>query len=225
MKKERMFFLTIIIILAIIIYLKGCGGSKEPIEKLVYDYKTDTLYIDRPFEIIKTITEVTPPRYITKYKTDTVEVSIEVIPNYLQLKIAGLQDSIKIHQQYLAKYPGNSKLIEFKLNSDTFDITLLDTAANIFTRSYPIDLKYYKYQFRDNDLHHEDINYRKPKKKLDFKSLYASGGYDFISKSPTLGLDYTLNFNRIRVSTGSIILLNTNPTILLQAKLGLRLLK
>jgi len=224
MKIERLFFLSITIILIIIILLKGCDQDKEPTVKLVYDYKTDTLYVDKPFEVIKTIFETTPPRYITKYKRDTVKVFIEVIPNYLQLKIEGLQDSIKIHQQYLAQYPGNSKLVEFNLKRDTFDITLLDTAANIITKEYPIDLNYYNYQWVNNKLHHEDVIYNEDK-KFDFKSLYATGGYDFASGSPTLGLSYYLEWTRLKISAEPFIMLNQSPTLVFQTKIGLRLLK
>lgn len=223
--KERIFLLSVIIILGIILYFKGCG-NKEPKKEIVkYNYITDTVYQDRPYRVNKLIIKETPPITLTKWKTDTVKVEIEVIPNYLLVKLDSLKDSLKISQQFLAKYPHNNKLIDFNLNKDSFDIALLDTGGNILSKKYPIDLNHYRYQWYNNDLHHKKIPYKDPRKKSDFKALYLSMGYEPFLKAPSLDLSYNLNINRFKLGSSATMFFSNDPMMVLQAKIGFRLLK
>ncbi len=225
MNEDRRFYILIIIILALLLYFKGCGKSTEVKEILKYNYQTDTIFISSPFTLSKEIKTITPPKIITKYIRDTLTVYVEIIPDYILVKIKGLKDSLKISQQFLAQYPINSKLIEFNLNKDLFNITLLDTGANILTKEYPINLNHYKYEWYDNELHHKKINFKESNKKMDFKSLYLEGGYDFITLSPIMSLSYQLKFKRLKLSIGSDLLMSNNPQLILNTKLGLRLFK
>ena len=227
MSKERIFFLVVILVLIIIILLKGCGGS-EPEVKIDYKYKTKFVDVPVPYEVIKMIEDTTPPSLVIRYKDVPVPYEVQVVPDSMKLLIRNLEDSLKsvlIDKRFLTKFPSAAKLINFDLKYDSLNITILNTQGETNSKLYPMDFDNYKYQWYDNQLHHEDFKRKKPKDNTKWKQLYGGAGYDFIQQAPVLGFDYNVKFKRVKVTAGTTMHLQANPFITGTAKIGFRLFK
>lgn len=205
------------VILTWVILLFCCKGNfSKP--KVEYIYKTDTLYVDKPFEIHDTLIKITPPRYITYYK-DTgsyKNITVEKIDTNLLVRIHELEDSIKIHENFLKKHPFASKLLELELQKDSLILTTMDITSQVESKIYPIDLNFYGYQYSDNVLRHDTLKSNiKPKKNKSLfkKSLLIGGSYSILNKVPLVILEYPLTYRQVRLSLESTASLETTPNL------------
>tara|TARA_R110002012_G_scaffold315642_1_gene529715 strand:- start:2433 stop:3113 length:681 start_codon:yes stop_codon:yes gene_type:complete len=204
------------IILTWLILLLCCKGNDNN-TKVEYIYKTDTLYIDKPFEVHDTLIKVTPPKYITYYK-DTGSyhnITVEKVDTNLLVRIHELEDSIHIHEKFLKKHPFASKLLELELRKDSLRLTTMNITSQVESKIYPIDLNFYQYQYSDNTLRHDSLKQSKsPRKNSNVKrSLLIGGSYSILQKTPLVHLEYPINYRRVRLSIESTASLETTPNL------------
>lgn len=230
MNSRDKYFLGIIGLLILIIILRGCGDKPNP-TKPDYKYITDTLYVDKPYQVIKTVTKITPPKTIIKWKRDTVtqwkiKYPQDSSSSTLTLNTPDSSQQIKIDEAFLTQYPGNSKLINADLSLDSFKITTLNIQGQIQTEIYPMYYDRYQYQWYDNKLHREKIKPKKVKDPDRFKQLYVNVGYELLSASPFIGVDYQITLlKKLRFTANTQIDLQTIPTLRVEGKIGYRLTK
>lgn len=223
---------TILLIYLLFLEFKRDKGLLPEQAKEMYDYKTDSLYKDKYYQLKKLYDKVTPPLIVEKWlpgepgenKID----SIAFIPGEVLVYIQGLEKELKIKEGFLSKYPNARKLIEMKLQKDSLSITTMDINADIYTNKYPLALDYYKYQWYDNQLHNSPFeNKSSSRKNPDFRynGLFVNGGYDFTLKKPTTGLEYNLELGRFKLDAEFKSTFEKKPEFNAQAKIGYRLFK
>lgn len=207
----------IIGVIITLIALSVCCKDKPIKPTVEYVYKTDTLYVDKPFEIHDTLIQVTPPKYITYYR-DTGSyhnITVEKLDTNLLVRIHELEDSIHIHEKFLKKHPFASKLLELELKKDSLRLTTMDITSQVKSDIYPIDLNFYRYQYSDNKLRHDSLKQSKSPRKLhDYtQSLLIGGSYSILQKAPLVHLEYPINYRRIRLSLESTASIETTPNL------------
>lgn len=223
----------IIIILLILTLVKGNNKSPISIDN-PYTYLPDTIYVDSDYskeiqELRDKVSDLikTPPKVIYHYdKPNNTTTKIEKVPDSIILYIGELQKRLAISDQYLKNYPENHKLIDISLFRENMDITTLAIDGSLKKEQYPLYLDHYEYYWVDNELRHKKRDkpyvYTDPDK---WKQLYINSGYDFITQSPNLEVDYSLLFKRFKLSAEAGAFINQDPTFYSKITLGYRLLK
>tara|TARA_R110000803_G_scaffold14360_2_gene39911 strand:+ start:555 stop:1244 length:690 start_codon:yes stop_codon:yes gene_type:complete len=189
-----------------------------PKPKIEYIYKTNTITKYVPFKKDKELDKVTPPKTIIKY-IDTGSyhtITIKQIDTLLVVNNTSIEDSVKIHENFLKKYPMASKLIQLDLNKDSLRLTTLDISSQVNTHSYPIDLSFYKYQYSDNIITHDSLKIKpdKPSSKSIFpKSFLLGGSYSLVEKTPLVNVEYPITYRQVRLSIESTMSIETTPNL------------
>lgn len=220
MKIERI-LITLVIGIAIGFLLTRCNQETIEVEKLIYNYKTDTIIQKIPFQVLDTLIEYAPPKTIIQY-VDTGSykyITVEKVDSNLIVQIEKLNKEITIHENYLKKYPTASKLVELKLDYSTLSLTLLDIDAKIKTSIYPIDLQHYKLQYINDSLRFKDIIIDKPKPKIKFNGdIYTGIMYEFLSRTPLANVSYVTKYRNILFQLDPAISIETTPKLYIYLK-------
>ena len=227
------FFIVVITMLLIALIFKQCNRENQTViqTKNLYKYKTDTVYVNSEYKdkyekLIKDYSKKskpTPPKSYTIWKTeDPKYITIKKVPDSILLKIDSLNKKIAISDSYIKNFPKNDKLINFGLKLDSLNITTININGNTITKNYPLYLDKFSYQWYDNELHHYDIKNKK-KLKNTFNQLYINGGYDFLFKKPTIGAEYFIIINKLKLGVNSNIILQPETKVNLGVNLGYRL--
>ena len=147
-------------------------------------WKTDTVYVDKPYNVPVPYGIKVPPRIITYYEVDSSAIdSLKILIAQDSIKIHGLQSMIYIHQNYLKQYPVNPKLINLDLSFDTLSLSLLNINGTTYSVDYPIFIKYKKYNWSNDGLTSEE-NIRKIPKPKTYLEYKVGAGYDLLYLSP-----------------------------------------
>lgn len=232
MQNKDYFYIAIIGILAIVIMVNRCTEKPKPEKHYVYE--TEIKYSDEPFKKIEdrlkgleNKIKETPPTNITYYPSPNTETTIiEKIPDSLLVYISELEKQITISDNYIKQFPQADKLIDFTLGIDSLNLSLLGIGGNLRQESYPLYLTKYNYYWKDNKLYHKDREKQTTltKKSNTWNQLYLTGGYEFLYKKPTIGLDYSVKIGRFRLSAEMDLYWVTRPEYLGSLKVGYRLL-
>ena len=84
----------------------------DSITTIDYQYITDTVWKDTLYLIGDPYPIPTPPRIITKYKTDSIAIkNLQLLISKQDVLIAGLKDTITLRESYLKQFPSHPKLI------------------------------------------------------------------------------------------------------------------
>lgn len=182
---------------------------KDPVPEQVisYQYVTDTVYVDKPYEVPVPYSVPTPPRTITVYKVDTAAVeNLKLILHQRELRIAGLLDTISLHQNYLKQYPSNPKLVGLSLSRDTLNLGLLQISGQIEERSWPIDLNAWAYNWNFNSDLSRHATQPPPIKKPELFQLFVGGGADLLAPSPYGSLRAEFHIKKFRIYSDANLL-------------------
>ena len=212
--KKSVIITLLIIIIGLIIY--NTFIRKYPILDPIinYEYITDTLYIPKPYSVPEPYPVPTPPRIIIRYEVDSITL------NYYKLKIskqniliAGLLDTIAIHENYLKQYPSNPKFIDMFLIRDTLSLGLLQILGHVENKSWPIDLNRFDYKWDYiNNLTRRDTKLP-PLKEKSYVKYFGGGGVDLLWLSPYIDFTVEKELQRIRLySNINLGLLNKNSS-------------
>lgn len=205
--------------------LRGCEGTQNT--KVEYVYETDSVLIPIPFEVHDTLRLTAPPRLVRIYIDTTpsnsvVECDKEIIT--LHDTISGYKDTLA--HDFLTKFPRSQKLIELKLHRDSMNITLMDMKARVKTLTYPMDFNHYQYQFMSDSLRYEELEKPKISKTLISNSgVYAGVGYEVLSKTPLVNLDYQIQMNRLQGLIQIASTLQTTPKLSVTAGVNYKISK
>jgi len=222
-KNNRIPIMIIITLVIVIILLLQCDGQRDK-GKVDYTYITDTIYVNKPYEIIKTITKKTPPKTIKIY--ETVYIPADTVYKWKdKIIIITKKDSFSYNENFLTRYILSPKLLNIDLAFDTMNITILDTAGITSSQIYPLDFSRYKYQWYDGQLHHKKLLFKNFNKDWNFTGLYANVGFDFFKLSPLIGIDYSINWRFIRIRSNFNLYINQNPSLSLDLGVGFKLIK
>ncbi len=215
MKNVREYLVGMVIGAIVIILLLNYNNKIGSTTKIEYEYVTDTLTVYEPFEVHDTLELLAPPKTFIVY-IDTTPSDMVVNCND---SVITLHDTITnytdtMDYDFIRKFPKSNKLVELKLNMDSMEITLLNNKAMVWTQKYPMDFKHYRYQFLSDSLMYEEL----PKPKLSERvnlnhSLYGVGEYEFLSKTPLVGLEYLIQMNRFNIRFKSTSSIETSPNL------------
>lgn len=206
MKKIKS-FLEIILLTIIVGIVVWYVFFNKPIPEVVYEYTTDTIYDSIPYSVPEPYAVYTPPITLTEYMIDSALLdSMELLLQDQYIIIAHLQDSIKVHANYLKLYPLNPKVLGIDMKKDTFEIGLLEIAG--ITRSYrwPIDLNFYSYRWNLEDgFTRERLKptLLSPTLKEPFANYFVGGNVDIFHRTPmiTARAEKQLSSVRLYIST------------------------
>lgn len=196
----------LIIVLILILIFKFCEDSKNEINEIDkkpdYNYKTDTIYVDRPFVPKEHIGEKTKPKTKTFYENEKPRFKVSCKDSIITIR-----DTIDTSQvfylspDFLKLYPSSPKLLNLELKKDSLSLTLMDSMAKVFTDYYPIDLLYFNYRINETgEMKREDLNY-KPKKYVS-KGLFVGAEYRVNKNIPLVFINYDYPIKSLESSIG-----------------------
>lgn len=162
-------------------------------------WKTDTIYVDKPYEVPVPYGVPSKPRYITIYEVDSSLIdSLQIIIDDKDFTITGLEQEILISKNFLKLYPNNPKLIDLELLFDTLSITMLNVSGVVSKLDYPIFIEHYKYRWSNGEFTKEkNIRYVPQQKQyLDYK---LGGGYDLLYLTPYLQGEISKGFSKFEL--------------------------
>ena len=212
----------------IILYQIFFVKYNKPSDVAMVKYITKEIIKEVPYDIPAEDKNEKPvqPLIITKWlPSQVIEIdSARIINDYLIIhKKEGPVETIKTN--FLVLYPNAPKLLDFNLNREYLNITTFTKDSKVITNTYPLYLDTQEYIFRDNSIN--TIERKEPitKSQMKWNELYVNTGYDVRTKLPTTGLEYNLNLGRFKLDLNSRVIINTDPTLDLNAKIGYRLFK
>ncbi len=219
----------ILVIIYILLHLKGCK-VKDVLEYWQDPtFKTDTIYLKVPYEVKgDSFAYKVPPKVIIRYlplpdNGNKVKCSTD--------SLLGIIDSMgkeiqKVNKKFLTNFPKAEKLIYGYFKSDSLKLDLLSTQGVMETKIYLTNYNKFKYEYKDNQLRADTLKTKVDPKKSENKlsqSLYGSGGYEIVGKTPTISLDYYLKYKMFQVAAEPQLLIMKNPELMINLKLGYRI--
>lgn len=200
--KKTLIIILITIIIGLIIWDTFIREHKilDPIITIDYQYVTDTIWKDTLYLKGDPYPIPTPLKYLIRYKIDSTAIkNLKLILSEKNLYIAGLKDTITLHESYLKQFPNNPKLIELSLIKDTMVLGLLQISGQAESKSWPIDLNRFDYRWDYvNDLTRRNTKLPPIKEKF-FAEYFVGGGYDLIWRSPYISGEIEKDLQRIRL--------------------------
>lgn len=172
----------------------------KPITLIDYQYSTDTVWVDTLYLIGDPYPVPTPPRTIIRYEMDSVALNyLKLIISKQRIYIAGLKDTITLHENYLKQFPSHPKLIELSLIKDSIMLGLLQISGQAESKQWPIDLNRFKYRWDYiNDLTRIETKLP-PIEEKPFAEYFVGGGVDLLWRSPYISGKIEKDLTRIRL--------------------------
>lgn len=175
-QKIRTILLGLLAIFTLYCYWVGIKSFfHKPVKPPTYleVVKTDTVYVDRPYEVPKPYKVYQDPKTIIEYRI-VKEKDLEALKK-LQLRISedsilltGLKEKISIHENYLKQYPKSPKLLTLDLTKYELALSLLDITGTSKTYMYPISTRDFKYRWVDGTLGSKPDPYPKQRNRLNY---------------------------------------------------------
>lgn len=217
--------LLILILIGVVLYLVWQIRNIEPTVEHHYEYITDTVEIEVPFEPLPTIGINTQPITVYKYPIPTYQdldhITLSFTDDSLITVINHLQDSLKIHQNFIKLYPENPKLLNLSLTQDSLKLSTLNIQGQVHQDVYPLYLQRYNYNYGLEGLGRTPYN-RPSDFRLDYY-VFTAGGYSFTEKTPLIMLRPGITLNRLSLEMGSSLYLKQEPTLRLDLALGYKI--
>jgi len=172
------------ILIGIILYSRF---SKPLPPSKQFVYKTDTVYEDVPYEVLKGFKDTTKPKTITYYIPQPFldSIKIKYLEDSLKFIISNLEGQVEIHANYLKQYPNAHKLISLDLIRHNFSLTTLNISGNTQTNTWPLDLDNFQYRYVNNFF--SEIELKNPISpptlwELYKPELWLGGRYDILNQ-------------------------------------------
>ena len=222
-------------IMVTLFFMDGC--KKEVLEYWeVGGFKTDTQYVDVPYEVIiekiDTFEKIVPPIMVIKFRDAKDDGSvIDCQDDSLIAVIDSLGNKIKsIDKHFLTRFPNSFKLIYGLFTKDSLNLNVLKPNGDIYSLIYGVNYNRFKYQWINNEIRAEELdkvlsNSSTKQKRKFTHGFYLSPGYDILDKNLTTSLNYILQYKRFRGDIEGRISIETQPTLMLHGKIGIKLAK
>lgn len=219
----------ILILIYLLLHLKGC----KPSDVLEYwqnpNFKPDTVYIDKPYEVKgDSFAYAVPPKVVIRYlPLPDNGNKVKCLTDSLLSVIDSMGREIqKINYKFLTHFPNSPKLVYGYFKADSLKLDLLSTQGEVETKIYLTNYNKFKYEFKDNQMRADTLEVKthptKPPNKLS-QSCYVSGGYEPFSKTPITSLDYYLMYKNLQAAVEPRLMIRRNPELMLNLKLGYRI--
>lgn len=177
------------------------------------NFKTDTVYLSRPFELKKdSFPNYVPPKTVVTYTAPNVTFYLN-IDSLIQVISKDHMDTTKIDSSYLTQFPTNPKLVYGYFVKDTLKLSLLKTDGEIYTEDYLVDYGKFRYEYFNNKLRAiEKPTAKLPSIKSDM-GYYLYGGYDLINSSILVKPRVSGNMGRVYLELETPVTLNTRVSL------------
>lgn len=194
--------ILLLVLIGIILYLSGCpkkdkypGGSflQKTVVYLPDTIHKGTIYIPDTQKLLYSVF----PQQVIYYKPLNPVGQVICDNDSLVLVIDSL-NKIIIPQAFLLNSPQSAKLLSGKFDKDAIILDLLLPSNQTFSLNYPVDFSQYTYRFNNGGM--QAAIYKTPFLKRFSQGLYVSGGYNYINSQPLLGIDYNIDYQRLRFS-------------------------
>lgn len=233
MKLENISIKSILIIILattviVLLSLRSCDKDKPVIADTTHEieYITDTLYKGKYDSLVKVKGKPIKPKTLINWLPSKPQIidSVEIINGYLKLHPQG-KPPLDIKNEFLTNYTSSPKLLSLGITRDSLSMTTYNPDATTLTKVYPLFLEKYGYDWKGDKLVSYEVSETKPLviKKNKLSNFYINMGYDGFLKLPTAGLEYNLLPGRFKVDLDGTVLIQQEPKLNLNAKLGYRL--
>jgi len=205
---KNIYILTLLLIIAsAVAWYFFIREDPVPEQVTMYEYTTDTIFVQVPYEVPVPYSVPTPPLTVTIYKVDSAAIQgLRLIIADQELKITGLKDTISLHENYIKQYPRNPKFLSMELNRDSLNLGLLQISGQIEERSWPIDLNAWSYNWNfDSDLSRHATQ-PPPIKKPELFQLLIGGGADLLASSSYGSLRAEFHIKKFRIYSDANLL-------------------
>lgn len=217
--------LTIILTAIVtILLMQKCSGDNPQDTKTIYNYKTDTIFSEKPFKAPKELKNKVNPREVI-YSHDTLWLSqtqIEIRDSIIFIENKATGDTTKLNDSFLKLYPKSNKLISIKLDKDTMTLSMLDINGKTKSEIYPVYFDKFKYVYVDNQLSYEAIKNKSTNKNIN-GGMYGNAGYSLLQKSAVASLEYQLNVKRLKIALEATSTIQNQPQLLIIGKVGFKI--
>jgi len=185
--KELLELIIVTLILGLVVWYVFI---KKPVPTIEYVYTTDTIYLRHSYKVPEPYPVFTPPIRITNYVIDSSAIeNYKILLQNQDIIIAGLEDSIRIHESYLKQFPTNPKLLSLDIKKDTFRMDLLEITGYPGDWLFPIDLNYFSYRWDVlNGFTRKKVKptLLPPTSGTPFANYYVGGGVDLWHMMPQI---------------------------------------
>lgn len=151
--------LIILILLVSFIHWFQTCSTQRPQPDQIFPTKTDTIFIDRPYEVEKPLPLPVKPVTLVQWKTEQVTID-SVVLKHDTVYITTENNSFSYHERFLALFPENPKLLGIELRKKDFNISTLKPSGEITTENFKVDLERYNYRYTENSLSAKPVKYR-----------------------------------------------------------------
>ena len=192
----------------IIIFILGWILVAQPSFIFSPEYRTevvtDTLYVDKPFEVevLKEV-EVEVPYRVTVFETvyDTI-VEIKTTVDTVFIRTPGRPD-ILYHPSFLTQHPSHPKLLNAYLSMSSIEVVGLFPNGQTRSSAFAINLNRYNYTIGITDsgnigIQRDRIGVMDRIRRAHFNEAFL--GYDFMTNLPTI--QYRTGFNGVYQGLG-----------------------
>lgn len=227
--KHILIVLGTLLIVWAIFQIPSCESKPKPQYWEDPNFKPETVYVDKPYPVKgDSFPYKVPPIVVIKWKDRIIPGHINCIDDSLILVIDSLgREMRKVNKQFLLQFPESPKLVGGLFKLDTMKLDLLETTGSITSKVYPVDYNRFEYEWHNNSIRAKELTNKKPTgssqgKKLNH-SFYVQAGYSILSKVPIISSDYYLRYKRLQLDLEPRVTIEKNPTLELNAKLGVRI--
>ena len=199
MRNILILILTLILI-GLVVWDTFVRPVPDPVVVIDYQYETDTVYLDTFYIPGKPYPLPIPPSTITIYEIDSLALdSLSILIQGKNVVIARLQDSIRVHQNYLKQFPQNPKLLAIDLKRDSLSIALLKISGLTQEYRWPINLNQFNYRWDFNNQLSRHPTQPAPIEEKPFAQYFVGAGVDVLYRSPFLSGTIEKEFARVRL--------------------------
>lgn len=227
------FVTPVLLLLLMLLLLWDKFSNKSAAEELKEywenkDFKTDTVIVEIDYTKLPIPTyefEYIPPAVVVDYTAPPItnHVSLNLNDSLITV-IDSLQNRIfEISAAYLKLYPNAYKLIYAEFTADSLRFDVLATTGRISSQRFAVNYERFGYAWKDNVLQAQPKAGNSLSKSM-YGILYGYTGYEAVnSRSPILGADYSLYWNKLRFEANTYVTLESEPNLFLGGTLGIQL--
>lgn len=190
--KNLIIFLTGLMVGLALYFFLSKASTDKPED---YNYITDTLYVEK-LNIPKPYREKINPSKVEISQPSTPIGQIKIIHDTIHIYS---RDTIIVYNpRFLNLYPESDKLIQLLLSENQLKLNLLSNQGLEYSKSYPLDLSQYEYNYSQNDMTIQNIPFRKrinPYSELTYRPIHNLWDIDLGIKYKTSRINYKVGVN------------------------------
>lgn len=192
--KNFILFLTGVIVGLALFYFFSKASDPSSKDK-DYNYITDTIFVER-LNIENPYKEYINPSKVEISKPSTPKGQIKIIHDTIHYYS---RDTIILYNpRFLNLYPESDKLIQLLLDKNNLKLNLLSNNGLEYSKTYPLDLSKYEYNYSNNSMTIRNIPFKdkiKPYTELTYRPFHNLWDIDLGVKYNTSRINYKVGVN------------------------------